>query len=105
VGSLVLGVIDYYCKIFNHFTKLNIASDFIDTHLTENPFLCLNMGPVTVTGSADMFNLTVMGAYTTSDGVSLRPTLEDYSLVYFLGGEAFAVQDLIFVMDTSPFEQ
>ena len=98
-------MIDYYCKIFNLFTKLNIASKFIDTHLTENPFLCLNMGPVTVTGSADMFNITVMGAYTASDGVSLRPALEDYSLVYFLGGEAVAVQDLIFVMDTSPFEQ
>jgi len=46
-----------------------------------------------------------MGAYTASDGVSLRPTLEDYSLVYFLGGEAVAVQDLVVVMDLNPYEQ
>ena len=63
------------------------------------------MGSVTVTGSADMFNITIIGAYTASGGVSLRPALEDYSLVYFLGGEAVAVQDLMFVMDTSPYEQ
>ena len=52
-----------------------------------------------------MFNITVMGAYTASGGVSLRPALEDYSLVYFLCGEPVAVQDLMFVMDTSPYEQ
>jgi len=84
---------------------LNIASNFIDTHLTENPFLRLNMGSVMVTGSADMFSITVISAYTASDGVSLRPTLEDYSLVFFLGGEAVAVQDLMFVMDLNPYEQ
>ena len=77
----------------------------IDIHLTENPFLRVNMGLVTVNGSVDMFNITVMGAYTASGGVSLRPTLEDYSLVYFLGGEAVAVQDLMFVMDLTPYEQ
>ena len=76
----------------------------IDIHLTENPFLRVNMGLVTVNGSVDMFNITVMGAYTASGGVSLRPTLEDYSLVYFLGGEAVAVQDLMFVMDLTPYE-
>ena len=32
------------------------------------------MGLVTVIGSADMFNITVTGAYTASGGVSLRPT-------------------------------
>ena len=81
------------------------ANHLIDVHLTENPFLCLNTGLVTVTGSADMFNITVMSVYTASGGVSLRPTLEDYSLVYFLGGEAVAVQDLMFVMDLTPYEQ
>ena len=82
-----------------------MTNHFIAVHLTENPFLRLNMGLVTVTGSADMFNITVMGAYTASDGVSLRPTLEDYSLVYFLGGEAVAVQDLVVVMDLNRYEQ
>ena len=77
----------------------------IDIHLTENPFLRVNMGLVTVNGSVDMFNITVMSAYTASGGLSLRPTLEDYSLVYFLGGEAVAVQDLMFVMDLTPYEQ
>ena len=52
-----------------------------------------------------MFNITIMGAYTVSGGVSLRPAPEDYSLMYFLGGEAVAVQNLVFVMDTSPYEQ
>ena len=52
-----------------------------------------------------MFNITVMGAYTASGGVSLTPTLEDYSLEYLLGEEAVAVRDLVFVMDTSPYEQ
>ena len=51
-----------------------------------------------------MFNITIMGAVA-SGGVSLRPTLEDYSLVYFLGGEAVAVQDLMFVIDLTPYEQ
>jgi len=63
------------------------------------------MGSVTVTESADMFNITIIGTYTAGGGVSLRPALEDYSLVYFLGGEPVAVQDLVFVMDTSPYEQ
>ena len=48
--------------------------------------------------------LRIMGAVA-SGGVSLRPTLEDYSLVYFLGGEAVAVQDLMFVIDLTPYEQ
>ena len=78
---------------------------FIAVHFTENPFLRLNMGHVTVTGSADMFNITVMGAYTASGGVSLRPTLEDYSLVYLFGEEAVAVRDLMVVMDLNPYEQ
>ena len=78
---------------------------FITVHFTENPFLHLNTGLVTVTGSADMFNITVMGAYTASGGVSLRPTLEDYSLVFFLGVGAVAVEELVVVMDTSPYEQ
>ena len=52
-----------------------------------------------------MFNITVMVAYTASGGVSLKPAREDYSLVYFLGGEAVAVQDLMFVMDLTPYEQ
>ena len=52
-----------------------------------------------------MFNITVMGAYTASGGVSLKPALEDYSLVYFVGGESVAVQDLMFVMDLTPYEQ
>ena len=82
-----------------------VTNHFIAVHLTENPFLHLNMGLVTVTGSADMFNITVMGAYTASDGVSLRPALEDYSLVFFSDGEAIAVQDLTFVMDLNPYEQ
>ena len=82
-----------------------VTNHLISVHLTENPSLRLNMGLVTVTGSVDMFNITIMGAYTASGGVSLRPTPEDYSLVYFLGGEAVAVQNLIFVMDTSPYEQ
>ena len=38
----------------------------IDIHLTENPFLRVNMGLVTVNGSVDMFNITVMSAYTAS---------------------------------------
>ena len=42
---------------------------------------------------------------TSSRAGQWRPALEDYSLVYFLGGEAVAVQDLMFVMDTSPYEQ
>jgi len=63
------------------------------------------MRPVTVTESVDMFNITVMGAYTASGGVSLKPDLEDYSLVYFVGGESAAVQDLKFVMDLTPYEQ
>jgi len=46
-----------------------------------------------------------MGAYTASGGVSLRPTLEDYSLVFFLGGESVVVQDLVFVMELNPYEQ
>ena len=82
-----------------------LTSHLIDVHLTENPFLRLNMGPVTVTGSADMFNITVMGAYTASGGVSLRPALEDYSLVFFLGVGAVAVEELVVVMDISPYEQ
>ena len=81
------------------------AKYFVDVHLTENPFLRVNIGQVTAAGRADMFNVTVMSAYTASCGVSLRPTLEDYSLVYFLGGEAVAVQDLMFVMDLTPYEQ
>ena len=81
------------------------ANHLIDIHLTENPFLRVNMGLVTVNGSVDMFNITVMSAYTASGGVSLRPTLEDYSLVYFLGGEAITVQDLMLVMDLTPYEQ
>ena len=63
------------------------------------------MRPVTVTESVDMFNITVMVAYTASGGVSLKPALEDYSLVYFVGGESAAVQDLMFVMDLTPYEQ
>ena len=82
-----------------------MTNHVIAVDLTENPFLHVNMGLVTVTGSADMFNITVMGAYTASGGVSLRPTLEDYSLVFFLGGESVAVQDLMFVMDLNPYEQ
>ena len=83
-----------------------MTNHFISSvHLTENPFLHLNMGLVTVTGSADMFNITVIGAYTASGGISLRPSLEDYSLVFFLGGESVAVQDLVFVMDLNPYEQ
>ena len=81
------------------------AKCFTDVHLTENPFLHLNTGLVTVTGSADMFNITVMGAYTASGGVSLKPALEDYSLVYLVGGESVVVQDLMFVMDLTPYEQ
>jgi len=82
-----------------------VTNHFIAVHLTENPFLRLNMGLVTVTESADMFNITVMGAYTASGGMSLRPTVEDYSLVFFSGGEAVAVQDFMFVMDLTPYEQ
>ena len=81
------------------------ANHLIDVHLTENPFLRLNTGLLTVNGSVDMFNITVMSAYTASGGVSLRPAPEDYSLIYFLGGEAVAVQDLMFVMDLTPYEQ
>ena len=92
-----------------HFDQFMIGgvedNHLIDIHLTENPFLRVNIGQVTATGRADTFNITVMSAYTASCGVSLRPTLEDYSLVYFLGGEAVAVQDLMFVMDMTPYEQ
>ena len=82
-----------------------MTNHVVAVYLTENPFLRLTTGLVTVTGSADMFNITVMGAYTASGGVSLRPTLEDYSLVFFLGRESVAVQDLMFVMDLNPYEQ
>ena len=82
-----------------------MTNHVVAVYLTENPFLRLTTGLVTVTGSADMFNITVMGAYTASGGVSLRPALEDYSLVFFLGGESVAVQALMFVMDLNPYEQ
>jgi len=82
-----------------------VTNHVVAVHLTENPFLRLNVGLVTVTGSADMFNITVMGAYTASGGISLRPSLEDYRLVFFSGGESVAVQDLVFVMDLNPYEQ
>ena len=52
-----------------------------------------------------MFNITVMGAYTASGGVSQRATREDYSLEYFLGGGTVAVRDFEVVMDISPYEQ
>ena len=91
---------------FNQFIIDGIeAKYFVAVHLTENPFLRVNMGQVTATGRADMFNITITSAYTASCGVSLRPTLEDYSLVYFLGGETVAVKDLMFVMDLTPYEQ
>ena len=82
-----------------------VTNHVVAVHLTENPFLRLNVGLVTVTGSADVFNITVMGAYTASGGISLRPSLEDYSLAFFLGGESVAVQDLVFLMDLNPYEQ
>ena len=63
------------------------------------------MASVTVIGSVDMFNITVMGVYTAGGGVSQRANREDYSLEYFLGGVTVAVQDLVVVMDTSPYEQ
>ena len=82
---------------------------FVTVCVTENPYMRLTSVPVILIGDVDTFNITIMGSYTASGGVSERPTAGDYSLVYSLGGESgsqqVAVQSFTPVMDTSPYEQ
>ena len=82
---------------------------FVTVCVTENPYMRLTSVPVTLIGDVDTFNITIMGSYTASGGVSQRPTATDYNLVYSLGGESgsqqVAVQSFTPVMDTSPYEQ
>ena len=60
---------------------------------------------VTLIGDVDTFNITIMGSYTASGGVSERPTATDYNLVYSSGSQQVAIQSFTSVMDTSPYEQ
>ena len=67
--------------------------------------MMVTSGPVTLIGDVDTFNITIMGSYTASGGVSERPTATDYNLVYSSGSQQVTVQSFTPVMDTSPYEQ
>lgn len=87
----------------------NITTTKFPALCTENPYMRLTSVPDILRGDVDTFNITIMGSYTASEGVSQRPTATDYNLVYSLDGEPrsqqVTVQSFTPVMDTSPYEQ